>query len=119
MIRAAAAAVVALLPALAVGPAAAQAGPDEGVRFDGKHAFRSLNCRGGDAVISGDANELKLTDCSRLTVSGARNRITVFLSSPGDIAVSGSNNAIRYRSPADGAPPVTDTGKANDIRPTA
>ena len=92
---------------------------DGGVRFSGSRAFRAFNCRGGDAVISGDANQLKLTDCSRLTLSGARNQISVVLSSPGDITVSGSRNAVRYRAPDDGAPRVPDNGSDDDIRPTA
>ena len=90
-----------------------------GVRFSGDHAFRSFSCRGGDAVISGDGNQLKLTDCSRLTLSGAKNQISIVLSSPGDITVSGSHNAVRYRAPDDGAPNITDNGQDDDIRPTA
>ncbi len=103
-------------------PAAAFERPAEardagGVRFDGNHALRSLECRGGDAVISGDANQLKLRDCSRLSISGSRNMIDVSLSSPGDITVSGARNAVTYRAPSDGAPRVTDSGQANRIRP--
>ncbi len=105
-------------------PAAAFERPGEvrdagGTRFSGNHAFRAFTCRGGDAVISGDSNQLKLTDCSRLTLSGANNKITVVLSSPGDITVSGSHNAVRYRAPDDGAPRITDTGADDDIRPMA
>ena len=111
-----AASAAAAQPATPSGDADADAG---GTHFHGNHAFRAFNCRGGDAVISGDANQLKLTDCSRLTLTGARNQITVVLSSPGDITVSGSKNAVRYRSPDDGAPRITDNGVDDDIRPTA
>ena len=112
--------VLAAVVLLAAAPSRAQTSSDEaGTRFTGNHAFRAFDCRGGDAVISGDSNRLKLTDCSRLTLSGARNQITVVLSSPGDIVVSGSKNAVRYRSPDDGAPRVTDNGADDDIRPTA
>ena len=95
-------------------PGGADAG---GVRFDGDRAFRTLECRGGDAVISGDHNQLKLKDCSRVTVSGGRNAIDVSLSSPGDITVSGGHNAVTYRAPSDGPPRITDSGEANRIRP--
>ncbi len=103
-------------------PVAASGGADVdagGTHFTGNHAFRAFNCRGGDAVISGDSNQLKLTDCSRLMLSGAKNQISVVLSSPGDITVSGAHNAVRYRAPDDGAPRITDNGADDDIRPTA
>ena len=109
--------VLAVAALVAATPSRAQ--EEAGVKFSGGHAFRAFDCRGGDAVISGDSNRLKLTDCSRLTLSGARNQISVTLSSPGDIVVSGSKNAVRYRSPDDGAPRVTDNGQDDDIRPTA
>ena len=121
MIRATALAVAFLSAAAAASAQTTTAGAaDEGgTRFSGNHAFRAFNCRGGDAVISGDANQLKLTDCSRLTLSGENNKVTVVLSSPGDITVSGSHNAVRYHAPDDGPPRVTDNGAQDDIRPTA
>ena len=87
------------------------------LRFGGSRAFRTLECRGGDIAISGDRNRLKLVDCSRVTLSGSRNDISVTLSSPGEITVSGGHNAVTYRTPSDGAPLVTDTGMDNRIRP--
>lgn len=98
-------------------PGEADAPRGEGVRFDGSHAFRTLECRGGDAFVSGDANHLRLKDCSRVSLSGSRNAVNVTLSSPGDITVSGARNAVTYRAPADGAPRITDGGEANVIRP--
>ncbi len=98
-------------------PSAAEA--PAAVAFSGSHAFRSLQCRGGDATVSGHDNRLKLSDCSRLTVSGADNSIDVTLSSPGEVTVSGARNAVTYRAPADGAPRITDSGRGNVVRPTA
>ena len=58
-----------------------------------------MSCRGGAASIAGDRNRLTLVDCSRLSVPGNDNEISVALVGAAVIDVPGNRDRVTYTTP--------------------
>ena len=71
---------------------------------NGSRKKETLECEGEDVIVNGLHNEVVIRGkCSKLTVNGVGNRVTV--AEVVEIAVVGRDNVIRYEHGPDGKPP--------------
>ena len=91
---------------------AAQANAD----FNGAGQQAELDCEGGAVDINGANNTLIVHgSCTRLTLQGAGNRITIDLAKIASISITGANNDIRWKGAATTKPKITSVGIGNKI----
>ena len=86
------------------------------VEFDGAGQRSTLDCDGGQAIVSGASNELTITGpCNGLTLQGASNIIRIDLTSAASISVEGASNEIIWTAPSGSKPKIRSVGAANQI----
>ncbi len=96
--------------------AAPVAGPSTVVVAD-THAARTIDCKGADAMITGDDNTLSLSGCLNINLVGKRNRVTAQLLPDSTINALGDDNHVVFLHAPGYEAVVSSTGKNNQIVP--
>lgn len=87
-----------------------------GAVFQGAEQTATLDCKGGAAVIDGADNIMTLSgNCTRLTLRGAGNRVSISLAAQSVIEIQGADNEVRWTAPAKSKPVLKVAGADNSV----
>jgi hypothetical protein len=74
-----------------------------------------VDCRGGPAAIDGNTDRIQLSNCSRVSIDGSHNGVTIAFLTPGGISVNGNGNVIHWTAPAGVPVTIGNVGRGNEI----
>jgi hypothetical protein len=116
-------ALMTILAVLSCAPCALAAQPpspasdDTAVKAPESGVTRQIDCKGRDLTVTGDNDQLTVSNCVTINVVGDHNRMTARMLPTSSIAALGNNNHIVFIHAPGFDVPVRSSGVGNEIVP--
>lgn len=105
---------MAFIPMLALLAGLAAGADKTPIHIVGVGQGTTVACEGRDVVVEGTEHDLTFTgDCASLTLTGTSNKVAIDLRPGAIVAVNGTDQTVKWRSPK--APTVRVTGIDNHV----
>ncbi|HET7293926.1 MAG TPA: DUF3060 domain-containing protein [Vicinamibacteria bacterium] len=87
----------------------------ESIRIEQDGLRQAYDCRGGNAAVNGDRNDLSFRNCSQVAITGDANVVAVRAVQA--VQLSGDGNTLTWERAEDGSRPrISDTGTGNSVK---